>query len=69
MIEQLLSKSVFIRDFFVDSAIYELFYSAVTDSFLGDFVWPHAVLVTESTLYVRGASVFDLGTLVFLFTP
>jgi len=53
----------------VDFAFYELFYSAVTDSFSGDFIWPHAVLVMESTLYVRGASVFDLGALAFLVYP
>jgi len=50
----------------VDLAIYELFYFAVTDSFSGDFVWPHVVLVTEGMPYERGASVFDLGALAFL---
>jgi len=53
----------------VDSAIYELFYFAVTDPSSGDFVWPRAALVTESTPYVRGASVFNLGALAFLVYP
>jgi len=44
----------------VDSAIYELFYSAVNDSFSGDFVWPHAVLVLLSTLPVGHWRIADV---------
>ena len=32
-------------------------------------VWPHAVLVTAKMPSVRGASVFDLGAIVFLVYP